>query len=51
MSRFCWILIFDVETGKVVKIREYLNTALVKEAVEGVGIGRLIEKDYMEVGQ
>jgi ketosteroid isomerase-like protein len=39
MSRFCWILIFDVETGKVVKIREYLNTVLVKEAVEGWGLG------------
>jgi ketosteroid isomerase-like protein len=28
-----------VETGKVVKIREYLNTALVKEAAEVWGLG------------
>ena len=39
MSRFCWILIFDVETGKVVKIREYLNIALVEEAAEGWELG------------
>jgi hypothetical protein len=33
-SRFCWILIFDSESGKVVKIGEYTNTALLKEVME-----------------
>jgi ketosteroid isomerase-like protein len=35
LHRFCWIFIFDGETGKVVKIREYMNTALVREVVAG----------------
>ncbi|KAM0747328.1 hypothetical protein T439DRAFT_99008 [Meredithblackwellia eburnea MCA 4105] len=30
-NRYCWILIFDENTGKIIKIREYLNTALVEE--------------------
>lgn len=34
MNRYCWILRFDPETGKVVAIREYLNTALVREVHE-----------------
>jgi ketosteroid isomerase-like protein len=32
-DRFCWIMIFSKETGKVVEIREYMNTALVKEVM------------------
>ena len=35
-DRFCWIFIFDGETGKVVKIREYINTALVREVAGGL---------------
>ncbi|PQE11314.1 hypothetical protein CJF31_00001133 [Rutstroemia sp. NJR-2017a BVV2] len=31
-NRFCWIFIFN-EAGKIVEIREYLNTALVKEVL------------------
>ncbi|KAK0109516.1 hypothetical protein ONS95_002205 [Cadophora gregata] len=31
---YCWIMKFDDETGKVVVINEYLNTALVKEVYE-----------------
>ena len=34
LGRYCWILIFSKETGKVVEIREYLNTALVQEVME-----------------
>jgi hypothetical protein len=30
-DRFCWIWIFDEETGKVTEIREYMNTELVRE--------------------
>ncbi|KAM3075974.1 hypothetical protein ACMFMG_006513 [Clarireedia jacksonii] len=29
-NRFCWIFIFN-DAGKIVEIREYLNTALAKE--------------------
>lgn len=32
LGRFVWILLFD-ETGKIVKIREYMNTALVREVM------------------
>ena len=32
--RYCWIMIFDDETGKAVVINEYMNTALVKEVME-----------------
>jgi uncharacterized protein len=35
-GRFCWIFIFDGETGKVVKIREYINTALVRDVAKGI---------------
>lgn len=31
-SRFCWISIRNGETGNVVKIREYLDTALCEGA-------------------
>ncbi|KAH7306116.1 hypothetical protein BKA65DRAFT_601855 [Rhexocercosporidium sp. MPI-PUGE-AT-0058] len=31
---YCWIMIFDDVSGKVVVIREYMNTALVKEVNE-----------------
>ncbi|KAE9365825.1 hypothetical protein N431DRAFT_385746 [Stipitochalara longipes BDJ] len=34
-NKFCWIFIFDAKTGKVVKIREYINTALVREVAAG----------------
>ncbi|KAF4631859.1 hypothetical protein G7Y89_g6270 [Cudoniella acicularis] len=30
-NRFAWFLIFSEETGKIVEIREYMNTELVKE--------------------
>ncbi|KUJ15121.1 uncharacterized protein LY89DRAFT_783330 [Mollisia scopiformis] len=33
-NRYCWILIFDGKTGKVVTIREYINTAMLKEVME-----------------
>ncbi|KAG4426021.1 hypothetical protein IFR04_000965 [Cadophora malorum] len=33
-QRYCWIMIFDDETGKAVVINEYMNTALVKEVME-----------------
>jgi hypothetical protein len=29
--RYAWFLIFSEETGKIVEIREYLDTALVQE--------------------
>ena len=35
LSRLCWILNLDPETGKVVKIREYTDTALLREVMEG----------------
>lgn len=31
--RYCWIMEFSAETGKVVVIREYMNSALVKEVM------------------
>ncbi|KAJ7474187.1 hypothetical protein FB451DRAFT_1035362 [Mycena latifolia] len=30
-NRYAWFLIFSEETGKIVEIREYLDTALVQE--------------------
>ncbi|KAH7409008.1 hypothetical protein BKA64DRAFT_742181 [Cadophora sp. MPI-SDFR-AT-0126] len=33
-QRYCWIMKFDGETGKIVVINEYMNTALVKEVWE-----------------
>lgn len=33
-DRFCWILIFSEETGKVVKSRTYMNSAYTKEIIE-----------------
>ncbi|KAL8280838.1 hypothetical protein RQP46_006842 [Phenoliferia psychrophenolica] len=33
-NRYCWILHFHPETGKVVKIREYVDTALIREVLE-----------------
>ncbi|TVY28577.1 hypothetical protein LHYA1_G001929 [Lachnellula hyalina] len=30
-NRFAWFLVFSAETGKIVGIREYLHSALVKE--------------------
>lgn len=32
--RFAWFLVFSAETGKIVEIREYMNTALVQEVME-----------------
>ncbi|RDW68386.1 hypothetical protein BP5796_09043 [Coleophoma crateriformis] len=32
-NRFCWILFFDEESKKIVKIREYIHTALTKEVL------------------
>ncbi|KAL8292860.1 hypothetical protein RQP46_000554 [Phenoliferia psychrophenolica] len=34
-DNYCWIMRFDSETGKVVELREYLNTALVQEVLAG----------------
>ncbi|KAH6694860.1 hypothetical protein BKA61DRAFT_498691, partial [Leptodontidium sp. MPI-SDFR-AT-0119] len=31
---YCWIMTFGDETGKAVAIKEYMNTALVKEVIE-----------------
>jgi ketosteroid isomerase-like protein len=31
-DRFCWIFIFN-DAGKIVEIREYMNTALVQEVM------------------
>ncbi|KAH9203614.1 hypothetical protein DL95DRAFT_472217 [Leptodontidium sp. 2 PMI_412] len=31
---YCWIMTFDNESGKAVVIKEYMNTALVKEVIE-----------------
>ncbi|KAJ7644657.1 hypothetical protein FB45DRAFT_898406 [Roridomyces roridus] len=33
-NRYAWFLIFSEETGKIVEIREYLDTALVQEVQE-----------------
>ncbi|KAK0103711.1 hypothetical protein ONS95_005718 [Cadophora gregata] len=33
-NTYCWILIFSEETGKVVTIREYMNSAHTKEIME-----------------
>jgi hypothetical protein len=33
-DRFCWIVLFDKGTGKVVETREYMNSPLVKEVLE-----------------
>ncbi|KAH7397610.1 hypothetical protein BKA64DRAFT_42623 [Cadophora sp. MPI-SDFR-AT-0126] len=33
-NTFCWVLIFDEKTGKVVTIREYMNSAHTKEIME-----------------
>ena len=32
--RYCWIMHFHPESGKIIKLREYLNTALVREVHE-----------------
>ncbi|KAJ7100421.1 hypothetical protein C8R44DRAFT_352324 [Mycena epipterygia] len=32
-NRIAWFLIYSEETGKIVKIREYLNTALIYEVI------------------
>ncbi|KAF8190973.1 hypothetical protein K438DRAFT_1970722 [Mycena galopus ATCC 62051] len=34
-NRYVWILIFSEDTGKIVEIREYLDTAHVQEVIEG----------------
>ena len=33
-NRYCWIMRFHPESGKIIKLREYLNTALVREVHE-----------------
>ncbi|KIY48063.1 hypothetical protein FISHEDRAFT_59197 [Fistulina hepatica ATCC 64428] len=33
-NTFCWIFIFSPKTGKIVKIREYLNSALLLQLLE-----------------
>lgn len=33
-NRYCWIMHFHPESGKIIKLREYLNTALVREVHE-----------------
>ncbi|CZR58263.1 uncharacterized protein PAC_08154 [Phialocephala subalpina] len=33
-NKFCWIMIFNDDTGKVVAIREYINSALLREVFE-----------------
>jgi len=32
--RFCWIIIFS-DAGKMVTVREYVNTALIREVMTG----------------
>ncbi|KAG4438499.1 hypothetical protein IFR05_006022 [Cadophora sp. M221] len=32
-NNYCWIMTFDDESGKAVVIKEYMNTALVKEVI------------------
>jgi len=33
-NRYCWFLFFSEDTGKMIEIHEYLNTALIKEVYE-----------------
>ncbi|KAJ6506236.1 hypothetical protein C8R47DRAFT_1315730 [Mycena vitilis] len=33
-NRYAWFLVFSEETGKIVEIREYMNTALVQEMIQ-----------------
>jgi hypothetical protein len=32
--RYCWILIFSKNTGKIIEVKEYSNTALMQEVME-----------------
>ncbi|KAJ6506235.1 hypothetical protein C8R47DRAFT_1101639 [Mycena vitilis] len=33
-NRYAWFLVFSEETGKIVEIREYMDTALVQEMIQ-----------------
>ncbi|KAJ7619777.1 hypothetical protein DFH06DRAFT_1234982 [Mycena polygramma] len=33
-NRYAWFLVFSEETGKIVEIREYMNTAMVQEMIQ-----------------
>ncbi|KAI5474673.1 hypothetical protein MNV49_002667 [Pseudohyphozyma bogoriensis] len=37
VNKWCWILFFSEKTGKIVKIREYMDTAHVKEVMTSNG--------------